>query len=81
MNIEEIITGMNEVFKDVLEIDDLSINADTTANDVEDWDSINHIIIVVGIEKRFNVKFNSDEIHAFKNVGEMADTIKLKMTA
>lgn len=75
----EVIFGMNEVFKSVLENDDIIIEAATTANEVEDWDSLNHIILVVGIEKKFGIKFTSDEIHKFSNVGEMANAILKKL--
>ena len=48
---------------------------ETTANDIEDWDSLEHINLVVAVEKKFNIKFNMGEVNNMKNVGEMADII------
>jgi acyl carrier protein len=79
MNTAEIISQVNRIFKEVLDNNEISVNYNTTAEDVEDWDSLNHIILVVAIEKHFNVRFTSDEIHRFKNVGEMCDEIKNKL--
>ena len=80
MSTEEIISQVNGIFKEVLDNKDVSLNYHTTAEDVEDWDSLNHIILVVAIEKHFNIRFSSDEIHNFKNVGEMCDEIKNKLS-
>jgi acyl carrier protein len=80
MSTEEIISQVNGIFKEVLDNEEISLNYQTTAEDVEDWDSLNHIILVVAIEKHFNTRFTSDEIHNFKNVGEMCDAIKNKLS-
>lgn len=74
-----ILNDINEIFHDVLEDDDLIILRETTSADVEDWDSLNHIQLVVAIEKHFKLKFTSNEIHNWKNVGEMCDAIELKL--
>jgi acyl carrier protein len=79
MNTEEIISEVNNIFKEVLDNNKISINYQTTADDVEDWDSLNHIILVVAIEKHFKIKFTSSEIQNFKNVGEMCDEINNKL--
>jgi len=71
MNVNEIISQYQEIFKDVLDNDDVVLKYETTAADVEDWDSLSHIQIVVAIEKHFKVKFTTAEIREFKNVGEM----------
>jgi acyl carrier protein len=78
MEKSEILKEVNEVFKDVLDNDDLVITYDTTANDVEDWDSLNHIQLVVAIEKKFKIRFSSQEIHSWKNVDELIDSIIAK---
>ena len=52
---------------------------DTKANEVEDWDSLNHIEIVVAVEKHFKIKFNFAELQKFQNVGQMCDNIVVKL--
>jgi acyl carrier protein len=54
---------------------------DTTAHDVKEWDSLNHIEFVVAVEKHFKIRFNFAELQKFKNVGEMCDNIALKLDA
>jgi acyl carrier protein len=78
MNKEEILKIVNEVFVDVLDNPNIVIDLNTTANDVEDWDSLNHIQLVVAIEKRFNVRFKSNEIRNWENVNEMIESILAK---
>ncbi len=75
MQKEEIIKAVQDVFIDVLEDDDIVLNYNTTADDIEDWDSLNNIVLIVEIEKKFKLKFKLEEIHSFKNVGEMCDYI------
>lgn len=75
MQKEEIIKAAQEVFIDVLEDDYIVLNYNTTADDIEDWDSLNNILLIVEIEKKFKLKFKLEEIHSFKNVGEMCDYI------
>jgi acyl carrier protein len=79
METTEIIKQVNDIFKSVLENDDIVIGYETTADDVEDWDSLNHIVLVVEIEKHFGIKFTANEIVSFKNVGEMCEAIKKKV--
>lgn len=78
MERSEILEKVNDVFKDVLE-EDVSIKEDYSSGDVEGWDSLNHIILIIGIEKKFNIKFNSSEILNWKDVGEMISSIKSKV--
>jgi len=69
------------VFRDVLDNDALTLNRDTTAMDVEEWDSITHIQIIVALEKKYKIKFTAAEIQSFKNVGELVDTVTRKTAA
>ena len=78
MDSDSILEKINEVFIDILDNDELVINKATTANDVEEWDSLTHIQLVVAIEKSFNIRFNSKEIQSWKDVGEMMTCIQEK---
>ena len=75
----DILKDVNAIFIDVLENDDLVITRTTSSADVEDWDSLNHIQLIVAIEKHFKLKFSSQEIRNWSNVGEMCDAIALKL--
>jgi len=81
MEKNDIIRQVNEIFKDVLDNDDLVIDENTSARDVEEWDSLNHIQLVVAIEKHFKVRFTTQEIQNWKNVGEMTETILQKKSS
>lgn len=71
----EILETLNHLFQDIVDDKSVVLNRETTAQDVEDWDSLNHITFIVAIEKHFKVKFTSAEIRSWKNVGEMCDAI------
>ena len=71
MTKEEIIKEINNIFIDVLDDEDIAISEATTSDDVDDWDSLNHIHLVVAIEKHFKLRFTSQEIQSWNNVGEM----------
>ena len=75
MESSEILKQVNAIFIDILDNNDIVLDRETTANDVEDWDSLTHIQLVVAIEKHFRLRFVSAEIRNWKNVGEMCDTI------
>ncbi len=72
MDKAEILKKVNAVFIDILDNEGIVLTMETTANDVEDWDSLNHIQLVVAIEKHFNIRFTSKEIQSWNNVGEMS---------
>ena len=71
MTKEEIINKVNNIFINVLDDEDIVISETTTSDDVDDWDSLNHIHLVVTIEKHFKLRFTSQEIQSWNNVGEM----------
>lgn len=73
-----ILKEVTDVFIDVLENEDIVLTDETQATDVDDWDSLNHIQLVVGIEKHFKIRFTSKEIQSWKNVGEMLNCIQEK---
>ena len=75
MTREEVYERLNEVFRDVFDDEDITVNDETTADDIEDWDSLEHINLVNAIEEEFGMKFNMGQIVSMKNVGEMVDII------
>ena len=79
MKRNDIINRVQEVFRDELELDDLVLTDETTADDVEEWDSLSHVQLVVALEKAFNIKFTSREILSWDNVGDLVDCIEKKL--
>jgi len=71
----DVLSRLNQVFQDVFDDDELTINSETTAPDVEGWDSLMHVTLVVNVEKAFGVRFSSSEVAGLKNVGELVDLI------
>lgn len=81
MTKQEIIENLNVIFNDVLDPDDeVKLNESTCADDIEEWDSLSNIQLIVAIEKEFNIKFTSREIMTWQNVGEIADSIQEKLS-
>jgi acyl carrier protein len=74
----ELYAGLNAIFRQVLGDDQMDRKPSMTAEDVEGWDSMNHIFIVVEIEKRFGVKFQAAEMEELKDVGELAALVREK---
>jgi acyl carrier protein len=75
MEMAEILEALNYIFQEIVDDPNVELKRETTAQDVDDWDSLNHITFIVAIEKHFKVKFSSAEIRSWKNVGEMCDAI------
>ena len=79
MERNKIFETLNEIFIDVLDLDECKLTDETSANDIEEWDSLSHIQLIVAIEKALKIKFSSLEIMKWKNVGEMVDSIQEKI--
>ena len=79
MTADEIYEALDEVFQDAFDDDSIHVEASTTANDIEDWDSLAHIDLVMAIEERFGVKFTMGEVTGMQNVGEMVGIIQERM--
>ena len=79
MNRDEVLEKVNKVFNGIFDDDNLKIKDETTANDIEDWDSLTHITLISSIEEEFNIKFDMSDIVNFKNVGDMIDAIIKKL--
>ena len=75
MDTREIYTRLDRVFQDVFDDDSIHVSANTTANDIEDWDSLEHITLISAVEREFRMKFKMGEISSMKNVGELASII------
>ena len=71
----EVMGLLNPIFRDVFDDDELVIKANTTAKDIDGWDSLTHIRLVISIEKAFDLRFTAAEISALENVGEMVELI------
>jgi len=71
MEKKEILEQLNKIFIDILDNESININDNTTAEDIEEWDSLNHIQLVVAIEKHFNIRFGSREIQSWNNIGDL----------
>lgn len=75
MTREEVKYKVQDIFRDVFDDDELVITDETNAEDIEDWDSIEHISLVVAMEKEFSLKFDIKRVNALENVGGMIDLI------
>lgn len=71
---------LEEIFRDVFEDNDLKLFAEMSAKDIDDWDSLTHIQLILEIEKAFAVKFTIEEITKTQNVGEFIDILATKIT-
>lgn len=76
MDSKTIYERLNKVFRDVFDDDDITVGPKTTANDIEDWDSLEHITLMSAVQREFKIKFTMGEISSMKNVGEMAQIIE-----
>jgi acyl carrier protein len=70
---------LNALFCKVFDNSDIKISPEMTANDIDEWDSLSHVNLVVAIEKHFKVKFKNSEIIRWKNIGQMLDSINEKL--
>lgn len=75
MTREEVYEQLNEVFRDVFDDDSITVNDTTTSNDIEEWDSLEHINLIAAVEQEFGMRFSMGQVVSMKNVGEMVDII------
>lgn len=76
MSVQETLT---DIFREVFDDDDINLSPEMTADDVDDWDSLSHINLIVAVETRFNIKFTLKEMQSFKNVGDLMSCIEGKV--
>ena len=79
MKREEIFKLINDIFIDVLENEKIILKEEFDINDIDEWDSLTNILLIVEIEKKFNVNFTSSEITKWKDIGEMITAIESKV--
>ena len=79
MTREEIFNGVQDIFRDIFDEDDMVIEDKTNSDGVEEWDSLNHINLVSAIEKEFEIRFALGELMALKDVGSMIDLMVEKI--
>ena len=75
----EILAKLQEIYRNVLDNEDIVLTNETTADDIEEWDSLTHVQLVVAIEKDFKIKFSSKEILSWQNVGDLVDCVANKL--
>lgn len=75
MTREEVFERLNAVFQEVFDDDEIEIDDDTTAADIDGWDSLMHITLMDAVEEEFDVSFDMKTVVKLKNVGEMVDVI------
>jgi len=75
----DILTELNNVFRQVFDDESLTVTRSTTANDIDEWDSLTHMNLVVAVELRFGVKFALGELQSLKNVGDLTDAVVRKL--
>ena len=70
---KQILIKLQNIFRVIFDDDSIKLNSNTTAEDIEEWDSLNQIRIILACEKEFTVKLNPREINDFVNIGEMVE--------
>ena len=78
MSDDELLLQLQEIMADTFDLDAVEISPNTTAADIEEWDSLSHIRLIVAIEREFGVKFSNAEIEDMKNVGDLMGAIRKK---
>lgn len=80
MTREAVFEKLNEIFRNNFDDDGIVLNEETSSADIDSWDSIEQINLIVAIQNAFNVTFNLDEANSMKNVGNMVDVILKKIS-
>lgn len=80
MNRDEIMARLTEVFREVFDEDELEISEQTSAADIDEWDSLTHITLVISTEREFGLRLNASELGQLKNVGALVDILEERAT-
>lgn len=81
MSETEVMQQLNEIFRDLFELPELELTPEMSADDIDEWDSVNHVMLVVEIERQFKIKFHTAEVEEMKNVGDLVRLIVAKRAA
>jgi acyl carrier protein len=79
MDKAEILVEINKIFNQVMDNDSIQLKFESTADDVEEWDSLTNIQFLLDVEKHFKIRFSSSEIGNFRSIGELCDNVKMKI--
>ena len=72
---EKVVDRLNDVFRDIFDDDDIAVTDATVAADIDGWDSLAHITLILGVEREFRIKMTAAEVGSLKSVGQMIDVI------
>jgi len=79
MERKEIFEKLTEIFRDVMDNDEIILDEETTAEDIEEWDSLAHVQLIEKIQAVFGIKFSAKEMNSWEDVGEFVDSIEEKL--
>lgn len=77
---DDILRRLDVIFQDVLDDDDIRLSETTTADQIDGWDSLNHVRLMISVESEFKVKFSAAELSRLKNVGDLVALLEQKGT-
>lgn len=75
-----VLEKLTAIFREVFDDEDIVIGPETTANDIEGWDSLSHVNLIVAVETRFNIRFSKKELLTFRHVGDLLASIESKVS-
>lgn len=78
MNRDEVLQKLNEVFREVFDDDSISLTEKSTVSEIQDWDSLEFVNIIVAVMSTFNIKFSIEELKSLENIGAMVDLIIIR---
>lgn len=80
MDQQSVLQALNEIYVDVLDNEEIVLSPETVAADIEEWDSLSHIQLIVAVEKQFKLQFKTQEVQEFANVGSICEAILNKIS-
>lgn len=80
MSEEDIWAALTEIFHEIFDDDEIVIRPETTAKDIDEWDSLTHVQLIVAVEERFGIRFNTGEVAGLKSVGQMVALMEARMS-